>query len=241
MAGDYRCRACHHHFSVASGTIKTRAHLTCTQWVMAIGLVKLGVSARGLEWALGCHYRTANRALHVLRAAVTSDPLLASLSGEIETDETYYGGRRKGKRGRGAAGKTIVLGFKERGGRVRTVVIPDITRATLHGSVQRHVAPGSTVYTDGLTSYRGMDERTYVHVPFDHSVRFVHSDVVHTQGIEGHWGITKPGNKARYRKLTPKNLPGICAESDFRVNHRENPDFMGLLLHYVLHSYPLSA
>lgn len=238
---DYQCGNCRLHFSDTSGTIFSRSHLTISQWIIAVGLFKIGVNAIGLQWAIGCHYRSARRALISIRKAVSQDPLLQQLSGEIEVDETYYGGRRKGKRGRGAKGKTVVLGFKERGGKVKTIVIPNVKERTLTRAINRYVKPGSTVYTDGLPSYKDIDYKRYQHLPFDHSVRFIQSPVIHTQGIEGHWGHTKPITKSRYRKLTKRNLPGICAENDFRTNHRKNRDFIRLVLQNLLKFHPLNA
>lgn len=240
MSGDYRCGECGYHFSVLSGTIFQKSHLLISQWIIAIGLVKIGVNALGLQWSIGCNYITARRVLSLIRTVVANDPLLQQLQGEIEVDETYYGGRQKGKRGRGAVGKTAVLGFKERGGNVKTVVIPNITEETIVDTVERHVEKGSTVYSDGFPSYEGLPEAGYDHKPFDHSVHFVKDAVTHTQGIEGLFGHTKPITKARYRRITRKSLPGICAENDFRTNHRKHPDFIGLTLMQLIKFYPLS-
>lgn len=236
---DYRCATCRRHFSITAGTIFEKSHCTVSQWIIAIGLFRIGVNALGLQWAIGSHYRTASRMLRIIRAAVARDPLIARLTGEIEVDETYYGGKRKGLRGRSPVGKTIVLGFKERGrngqrGRAKTVVIPNITHEVLHEAVERHVAKDSTVYSDGLKSYDGLGELGYQHLPFDHSTQFIKTDVIHTQGIEGHWGVTKPIAKARYRKLTAKNMPGILAENDYRTNHRLDHDFISLVLRQLL-------
>ena len=243
MADDYRCRSCRYHFSAITGTALSGSHLTLSQWIVAIGLFKVGVNGLGLQWAIGCHYRTALRTLRVLRTAVATDPLIAKLSGEVEVDEAYVGGRQKGQRGRSPKGKTIVLGFKQRGdpssgtrGLAKTTVIPDVTRETLHGKVQEHVVDGSTVYSDGLKSYDGLTELGYQHLPFDHSVQFIQTDVIHTQGIEGHWGNTKPLMKARHRKLTHQNMPGILAETDFRSNHRLDEDFISLVLRFLVRS-----
>lgn len=238
---DYQCSQCTAHFSDTAGTIFTKSHLTLSQWIIAIGLFKIGVNALGLQWAIGCHYRSARRVLNTIRTVVAHDPLLRQLRGEIEVDETYYGGRRKGKRGRGAAGKTIVLGFKERGGRVKTVVIPNVKKRTLERTIARHLKGGSTIYSDGFMGYDDVYKRGYQHLPFDHTTQFVKTDVIHTQGIEGHWGNTKPITRSRYRKLTKKNLPGICAENDFKTNHRKNPDFIRLVLQNLLKFHPLNA
>lgn len=246
IGDDYQCGDCRAHFSDTSGTIFQKSHLAISQWVIAIALVKIGVNAIGLQWSLGCQYKPALRTLRLIRAAMASDPLLQQLQGEIEVDETYYGGRRKGKRGRGAAGKTIVLGMKERKrhgahARVKTIVIPNVEEHTLHEAIDRHVTKGSTVYSDGFQGYKSLGEGGYQHIPFDHTNQFIKTDVIHTQGIEGHWGHTKPATKARYRKLTKENLPGICAENDFKTNYRENPDFIRLMLEVLLKFHPLNT
>lgn len=245
---DYRCGSCDYHFSVITCTAMSGSHLTLSQWIVAVGLFKVGVNGIGLQWTLGCAYPTALRTLRILRVAVASDPLIAKLSGEVEVDEAYVGGRQKGQRGRSPKGKTIVLGFKQRGdpssekrGLAKTTVIPDVTRETLHGKVREHVADGSTVYSDGLKSYNGLTEIGFQHLPFDHSVHFIQTDVVHTQGIEGHWGNTKPLMKARYRKLTHRNMPGILAETDFRSNHRHEHDFIGLVLQFLVQQNPAAC
>lgn len=234
MSDDYRCSGCRRHFSDLSGTVFQKSHLAISQWIIAIGLWKLGVNALGLSWAIGTEWRSARAALRKIQRAVMSDSLLAQLSGEIEVDETYYGGRRKGKRGRGAAGKTIVLGFKQRKGRVKTIVIPNVKGRTLARTINRHVKIGSTVYTDGLRSYEKLGAERYQHLPFDHSVHFIKSPVIHTQGIEGHWGVTKPGTKSRYRRITKQSLPEYCAENDFKTNYRKNGDFIRLVLQKLL-------
>lgn len=228
--GDYRCGACDYHFSDISGTVFTKTHLPISKWILAIGLWKVNCNAKQVQWAIGVTYKVARSMLKKIRDVIQDDPFLAFLSGEIEVDETYYGGRQKGKRGRGAKNKIPVVGLKQRHGRVKTVVVPDVTRETLHAVIKKYVAPGSTVYTDGLPSYDTLEQKGYQHLPFDHSVHFVKSDLIHTQGIEGHWGITKPGTKARYRRITRQSLPGHMAENDFKHNNRTEPDFIRLVL-----------
>lgn len=244
---DFQCGDCRAHFSPTSGSVFSKSHLTISQWIIAIALFKIGVNALGLQWAIGCHYRTARRVLHLIRAAVAKDPLLQKLSGEIEVDEAYYGGRQKGQRGRSARGKTIVLGFKERPRqegdhpKAKTVVIPNVSESAILETIERHVDKGSTVYSDGFRGYNSLGANGYQHLPFDHSAKFIETDVIHTQGIESYWGVTKPLTKARYRKLTKENMPYICAENDFRFNHGRNHDFIRLVLMQLLKFHPLNA
>lgn len=238
MQGDYRCKQCHHHFSDISGTIFEKSHLKISQWIIIIGLWKVGVNAMGVSWAIGCSYRIARFALKKIRAAVANDPLVRSLSGEIEVDETYYGGRQKGNRGRGAKSKTAVLGLKERGGRVKTVIVPNVTSYALNAVIKKYAEDGSVIYTDGFRSYNDLRWLGYDHVPFDHSMKFVKSDVIHTQGIEGYWGNTKPATKARHRRITRESLAGYMAENDYKTNHKKFPDFISLILYKLLIFYP---
>lgn len=238
MRSDYRCKDCRYHFSVTTGTVFQKSHLAISQWIIIIGLWRVGVNALGIQWAVGCNYRIARHALMKIRRSVTDDPLVQQLLGEIEVDETYYGGKQKGKRGRGARGKTAVVGLKERGGRVKTVVVPNVERSTLHATIERYAQKGSTIYTDGLPAYGKMEQLGYNHVPFDHTIHFIQSDIIHTQGIEGHWGITKPGTKARYRRITKQSLPYYTAENDYKTNHKDFPDFIRLILHKLVRSYP---
>jgi transposase len=242
---DYQCGLHQHHFSLTSGTIFAKSHLSISQWIIAIGLFKVGINALGLQWSLGCNYITARRILHVIREACANDQLLNQLSGEIEVDEAYYGGKQKGRRGRSAKGKTIVLGFKQRAkdeerAKAKTIVIPNVEEETLNEAVSKHVKPGSVVYTDGFRGYNSLGCNGYQHLPFDHTVNFIKTDVVHTQGIESYWGVTKPLAKSRYRKLTKENIPHICAENDFRFNHAKNPDFIRLVLIQLLKFHPLT-
>lgn len=238
MQNDYRCKNCNHHFSDTSRTVFEKSHLSISQWILIIGLWKVGVNAVGVAWAVGCTYRIARIALKKIRTAVADDPLVQQLLGEIEIDETYYGGKQKGQRGRGAKNKIPVLGFKKRGGGVKSILIPNVKKPTLGAAITQHVQEGSTIYTDGFRSYDDVRTLGYEHLPHDHSITFIQSPVVHTQGIEGHWGNTKPEIKARHRRITKASLSGYIAESDYKTNHKDFPDFIALVLHRLLRFYP---
>lgn len=233
---DYRCRPCRFHFSALTGTPFAGSHLTLGQWVLAIGLWKVGISARSLAWALGTAYRTARGLLARLRRAAACDELLQRLSGEIEVDDTYYGGRRKGKRGRGARGKIPVIGLRERDGRIKSLVVPDLSQPTCHGVVQRFVAPGSVLYSDDWAGYRGLTAHGYRHEIVNHQEAFLRDHVVHTQSIESYWAHTKPDAKARHHRLGHTLLQAVLAENDFRFNHRRDRDFIGTVLHVLVRS-----
>jgi transposase-like protein len=166
----WMCSACRHQRSLTSGTLMQDARYPIRTWFQAAWHVceqKNGLNALGLQRAMGFKkYETAWEMLHRLRRAMVF-PGRSLLNGEVEVDEAFIGGVRKGKPGRGAAGKTLVLVCAEvRGssiGRARLQVIPDATAATLLGEIQTLVEPGSNVVTDGLASYRGLGAIGYNH------------------------------------------------------------------------------
>ena len=168
--GLYECARCGHQTSLVAGTILQGTQHSLRLWFRAMWYVtnqKSGVSALGLQRVLGLgSYRTAWTWLHKLRAAMVR-PGRERLTGEVEVDETYLGGPRPGKRGRGAAGKALVVvaaqGDGRRIGRIRLQRVSDISATSLERAVQAAVEPGSVVRTDGLQSYSRLSERGYVH------------------------------------------------------------------------------
>ncbi len=112
------------------------------------------------------------------------------LDGEIEADESYFGGRRKGKRGRGAGGKTPVFGLLKRNGKVFTVVIPDAKSETLLPIIRQQVKPDSIIYTDTWGSYNALDVSEFRHYRINHSQLFAHKQN-HINGIENFWNQAK--------------------------------------------------
>jgi len=113
-----------------------------------------------------------------------------AICGKIELDESYFGGRRKGRRGRGAAGKVIVFGLLKRGGKVYTVTVPDTKRDTLMPVIKEKIAPDSVVYTDGHTAYNTLSASAFHHFRINHSKEFVHNHT-HINGIENFWSQAK--------------------------------------------------
>jgi transposase-like protein len=164
------CAACGYEASVTAGTIFQGTHYPLTLWFRAIWWVtsqKIGASALGLQRVLGLgSYQTAWLWLHKLRRAMLR-PGRDRLTGRVEVDETYLGGERPGKRGRGAAGKTlIVVAAQEDGqgiGRIRMRRIQDASAGSLHPFVAEAIQPGSVVHTDGWEGYGGVDRIGYIH------------------------------------------------------------------------------
>jgi transposase-like protein len=179
--------------------------------------------SRPSAWELG----------HRLRDALKREVLARKLRGRLDVDETYVGGRQKGKRGRGAAHKTVVIGLKVRDGRVRSLVIPSVASAEIPKSLQGHVAKGARLFTDALWSsrrVRGLGDR---HRRVAHCRRFVRGQT-HTQSIEGHWGHVKPNLVARHRSVSPKHLQRYLVEADFTHRLPKDTDFIALMLHRLL-------
>ena len=166
-----------------------------------------------------CDYRTAYRASMHLRltlgemTAQEKRPLL----GELELDESYFGGKRKGKRGRGAAGKVAVFGILERDGKVYTVAVPNCKKETLMAKITAATVKGSVFYTDEFVSYNDLS-RYGKHVPIDHGVEFADGEA-HINGIEGFWSFAKRLHRLCHG-VDRENFPVSLAEYEFRYNHR---------------------
>jgi transposase-like protein len=166
--GLFLCADCRHQVSVTAGTIFQDSRLPLTMWFRAIWHVtsqKSGTSALGLQRVLGFgSYQTAWSCLQKLRHAMVR-PDRDRLSGVVEVDETYIGGEKPGKRGRGALGKAlVVIAAQEDGdhiGRIRLVHVPDVSGASLGDAIMRTIAPGSRVKTDDWKGYNGIEELGY--------------------------------------------------------------------------------
>ena len=233
----YRCKYCQRHFSLRTGTLLEGSRLPLTKWVPAIGLLRVGISARALARELAVSRQTAWELLHRLRDALKRDVLARKLRGRIEVDETYIGGRQKGKRGWGAAHKSVVIGLKVREGRVRSLIIPSVATAEIQRILKAHVAKGARLYTDEFTSYRKARSIGFRHRRVAHRQRFVRGQT-HTQSIEGHWGHVKPTLIARDRAVSPEHLQRYLVEADFKHRLPEDIDFIALVLQRLLAPQP---
>ena len=153
---------------------------------------------------------------------------LGGSGGEVEVDETFIGGkarnmhmgsaRRRKLDPRGIGGKTEVLGLLDRNGEVRATVIPNRKRPVLHGEIEKHVAPGSAIYTDDFMSYVGLPDH-FAHSVVDHAKRYVHGKV-HTNGLENFWSLLKRGLKGTYISVEPFHLFRYLDEQVWRYNNR---------------------
>ena len=226
--GKWDCSGCNYHFSVTAGTIMHDTHLPLRKWFAAVYLLcqsKKGMSAHQLHRTLGVAYRTAWYLCHRIREAMGNDPLSGpTLVGIIEVDETYIGGKAKGK-GRGYVGnKIIVAGAIERGGKVRMERIPNVKKATLHDFIARTVKDeAEAIYTDELKSYLGIADHNTRHETVNHSAeQWVVGDV-HTNGIENVWSLFKRSIVGAFHKISAKHLDRYLEELEWRFNNRSNP------------------
>lgn len=156
------------------------------------------------------------------------------LSGHVEVDETYVGGYQKRDKKNHVSNKTIVMGFVQRGGNYRAEVVPGNTKARLVPRVLKHVAPGSTVNTDSLRSYRTLSKLGYKHVAVNHEAKQWADGIHHTNSIEGFWSHLKRGLSSTHCSVSPGYLQAYVNEFAFRFNNRHEPAQMfGRLLNQI--------
>ncbi len=226
------CNACRNRFSVKSGTVFHDSHLPLWKWFLATYLItesKKGISANQLKRTLGVSYKTAWYLCHRIRSAMVE--VLEPLSGTVEADETFIGGKPRNRAStkqeaalRRMDNKTVVLGAIERGGKLRVRVAPDIGQETIHGFLHQVVNDDAeAIYTDSHRSYRGIADENTRHEFVDHSAEeWVRGDV-HTNTIESAWSLFDRAVIGSYHKLSRKHLPAYLQEFEFRFNNRENP------------------
>lgn len=235
----YACANCGHHVYPCAGTIFQDSRTSLQLWFYAIFLfvtTRHGVSGKELERTLGVTYKTAYRMGMQIRKLMANAEGFAMLQGHVELDEAYVGGRRPGKPGRGAAGKTIVFGMKEREGRMVTEIVPNVKKATLRDATLRNVEPGSTVSTDELMSYGLLEGDGYKHGTVKHGAKeFAHYDyrhdaVHHTNHVESFWRLFKRSIASTHIHVSAKHMDRYLREFTFRSNHREMKNAMFDLL-----------
>jgi transposase len=177
-------------------------------------------------------YKAVKRIYDNLRLAIIRqcEREAGILSGEIELDEAYFGGKRKGQRGRGAAGKAVVFGLLERDGRVYTKVVDSVSKEVLMDVIRRKSRKGSVYYTDSFKSYNSL-KRYGKHYTVRHTKTFVRKGkkrLVHINGIEGFWSFAKH-NLYNYRGVSKSNFPLYLKEMEYRYNHRKE-NLLSLLI-----------
>jgi transposase len=234
----FKCYRCNKEWGVRRGGILEGQKIPFTKFLMAIKLFELDTSVRESAKQLGLAYNTVYHLYQILRhAIIITDSDNGSFSGEIEMDESYFWGRRKGNRGRGAAGKVPVLGILERGGKVKVEVVGDVKGDTLLELAIKKVKRGSLIYTDRFRSYNGLISYGFKHRRIDHGKKFANGKV-YINCIEGFWSFAKE-RLMKYHGVDPMKFPLYLKELEFRYNHRDRDLFNDLL--QVLVGYSLVA
>ncbi len=192
-------------------------------WYKQSRLIELfvaGCTARTAADLVGVNKNTASLYFHRLRLLIYQNDENAGLfEGEIEVDESYFGGCRKGKRGRGSSGKTPVFGLLKRNGKVFVVIIPDVKAATLLPIIREKVKPDSIVYSDCLPSYNVLDVSEFKHFRINHSKRFV-NERNHINGIENFWNQAKR-HLRRFNGIPKEHFYLYIKECEWRFNNSE--------------------
>ena len=223
-SGRYRCRRCKSDFNLFSGRWLSSVRLPPAQWLWMIKLFDLEVSTRRAAYELDISYPTALRAMDAIRNAIIDNSQVPKeLEGEVEMDESYFGGTRKGKRGRGADGKVPVFGIIERKGRVWVQPVKDVTADTLMGAAVKKVRHGSLVYTDKWRGYDSLMFYGYPRMVINHSKHFVRQKV-HINGMEGFWSYAKQ-RLMKFHGVDPHKFPMYLKEQEFRFNNRDKDIF----------------
>lgn len=226
----YSCQFCGHQVYPTAGTIFHKSTTNLQMWFWAIFLIsstRCGISAKQLEREIGVSYPTAHRMFKQIRTllADSDGPLL----GEVEMDETWVGGKPRGRglshaeASRWRDRKPTVFGAVERGGRVRVRIIRDRTSALLGQAATEHVLPASMIFTDEWAGYTTLGRRYTSHRRIAHSARVYVDGNVHTNTIEGFFGLVKNGIRGVYHSVSSTYLQSYLDEYAFRYNARKSP------------------
>lgn len=241
----YRCRSCKKQYTATVGTIFEDSKVPLSKWFAAIYLMcasKKGMSAHQIHRELDVTYKTAWFMCHRIREAM-KDKEGALLTGTVEADETYIGARtRRGHRiwreriqdeiemglrpkpprKSNIDGKQVVFGIKERGGRVRSIHVPEAKARILRPIIFANVDPKARLMTDSHSAYKGI-RRHMRHDMVNHDIEYVRGDV-HTQGIEGYWSLLKRGLHGTFHHVGVGYLGHYLHEFDYRFNQRKVSD-----------------
>jgi transposase len=237
----YACDHCGFPISPAANTVFDHSSTPLTLWFYVIYLMSQtrgGISAKQIQRETGVTYKTAWRMCKEVRNILSED--FAKFGGDVELDESYFGGKGSITRGRGAEKKTAVFGMVERGGKVETRVVPNVKRSTIFPIVDANVAKTAQVYTDEFHVYDALPVMGYKHESVPHAEKIYVIGNAHTNTIEGFWSQAKNGIRGVYHAVSAKYLQHYLDEYAFRYNHRDDttPMFLSFLSRTILASSP---
>jgi transposase-like protein len=232
----WTCTGCGHHIQPTAGTIFHKSSTSLHLWFYGIYLVsssRCGIAAKQLERELGVNYKTALRMLHLIRQDLMEQDYQGPLSGDVEADETFMGGKlREGERrklrargiqnlGPASKKRDIVVGAVERKGKIRATVVK--SRADAPKAVASFVLPGSMIFTDDWSGYDPLFKNgRYTNRRINHSQRIYVSGDTHTQTIEGFFGHFKTDVRGTHHSISTRWLPGYLNEWVWKWNHRDD-------------------
>ncbi|HEX7779936.1 MAG TPA: IS1595 family transposase [Vicinamibacterales bacterium] len=227
----FACPNCLHQIAPTANTILHDTRTPLVSWFYAMYLfctTRHGVSGKELQRQLGVTYKTAWRMGQQIRDLTSkAQGFDALLAGHVELDEAYVGGRRSGgKRGRGAPGKTIVMGLAERDGRMKAVVIPNVKKDTLRAVVLDNVEPGTVVSTDELYSYNLLTGDGFEHGSVKHGAGeysrydYRSGNTFHVNTVEGFWRLFKASVRSTHVQISAQHMQRYLDEFTFRASNR---------------------
>ncbi len=192
-----------------------------------------------LSQDLGLDVKVVTRIYHRMREALyhVTELEAGQLKGEIELDEAYFGGRRKGQRGRAAAGKSVVFGLLERDGRVYTKVVESVSADELMRHIQAHTRKDSVYFTDTFRGYQSLKRYGHHHTVNHTKALVARRTKNHINGIEGFWSYAKH-ILYQYRGVSKYHFPMYLKEVEYRFNHRQEnvfKQFLKIYFGYVSH------
>lgn len=226
--GLHHCGKCDKQFTVTVGTIFEDSHIPLSKWLVAWYLLcssKKGISSLQIQRMLGLgSYRSALFMMHRIRYALKDPVFTDKLSGTVEVDETWVGGKKKGFGRRYTGNKTPVVALVERKGRVRSTVMETVNARNIKAHLKQHVQPSARIMTDDSNPYPIATREFASHERVNHSAgEYVRGDVS-TNTVEGYFSLLKRGIIGTFHQVSKKHLPLYLAEFDHRYNHRKVTD-----------------